>query len=101
MCVTYKGRFCILAKLILLSSFGRVLSRLEGTRLAATVPFIISINSIASHDTHRLKKADIRCSEVEWLARRRVGNSRRSLASVDARNELKHAKHDALHQKFK
>lgn len=57
--ITHKGRFCILAELVLLRSFWGVLSRLEGTRLAATVPLIVSIDSITPYGTHRLKKADI------------------------------------------
>ena len=80
MYVTHKGRFRILAKLILLRSFWGVLSRPEGARLAATVPLFISIDLIRFHGTHRLKKADMVCSETEWLAGRCLGDSRRSLA---------------------
>ncbi len=79
--ITHKSCFCILAELILLRSFWGVLSRLEGTCLAATVPLIISTDSITSHGTHRLKNADILRSEMEWLARRGVGIFRESLTS--------------------
>jgi hypothetical protein len=83
--ITHKGRFCVLAELILLRSFRGVLSRPEGTRFAATVPLIISIDSITFYGTHRLKKADILRSEMEWLGsvwlEGGVGIFRSSLAS--------------------
>lgn len=97
--ITHKGRLCVLAELVLLRSFWGVLSRLEGTRLTATLPLIVSTDSITSRGTHRLKNADILRSEMKWAGSKGRRNFPRELDLVDARNELKHAKHEPVHQK--